>query len=239
MKTIYLITAIISTVLLSSCHFDFEIGEKGSGNVTTEERTVSEDFNKIKAERGLDVYLTEGSENKITVEADDNLHSIIETEINAGKLTITTSENIGRASAKKVYVTYKQIDEIDVSSGADVRVNSVLKSENLNLEASSGSDLEAEIFAKEVYAKTSSGATIKVSGKASNLMAKASSGSDIKAKDLHVASCNADASSGAGIVVNVQDRLETEASSGGDITYFGNPTDVSKDKSSSGSIKKM
>jgi len=211
----------------------------GNGNVVTEEREVNQDFDQVRGSRGLDVYLTEGNENKIVVEADENLLDLIETEISNGKLTITSSKNIGRAKSKKVHVTYVKLNKIEASSGADIIGNSVIKSETLVLDSSSGADIEVEVFTKELYAETSSGADIEVSGKATSLNARASSGSDLDAKKLEVINCKAKASSGADITVNVQGNLDAKASSGGDVKYYGNPVSVTKKDGSSGSIRKM
>lgn len=239
MKTANFITAIGAALILSSCNLNINTGENGNGNVVTEERTVSEDFNEVRGSAGLDVYLSQGDENKIMVEADENLLQYIETSIENGKLHITTSENIGHAESKKIYVTFKELNNIEASSGADVTGNSVIKSENLSLKSSSGADLKVEVFAKDLIAKTSSGADLEVSGKASSLNADASSGSELNAKELLVINCNAEASSGAGITVNVKEKLETHVSSGGDIDYYGNPVSVNSNKSHSGSVNKM
>ncbi len=240
MKTLKIILSLILVATLTSCHFDLNIGHvNGDGNVITEERDVDQSFDQVRGTRGLDVYLTEGNENKIVVEADENLMDLIETNISNGKLTITSSKNIGRAKAKKVHVTYVKLTNIEASSGADVIGNSVIKSETLTLDCSSGADLEVEVFTKELYAETSSGADITVSGKASSLNAKASSGSELNAKKLQVLTCKAKASSGADIVVNVKENLNAKASSGGDVRYYGNPVSVTKKDGASGNIRKM
>ena len=239
MNTIKLFVAALAVITLNSCAFDINLGqENGNGNVVTEERNIR-DFSKVKGSAGLDVYLTKGSENKVVVEADENLLEFIETEVHNGRLTIGTERSIGRSKAKKVYVTYIELSEIAASSGADVIVNSVVKNENISLDASSGADLEVEVFAKDLYVEASSGADIKVRGKATILKAKSSSGSEIDAEELFVISCDADASSGGDITVNVKEDLETEATSGGTIRYYGNPSAVSKNGSRSGSVRKM
>ena len=240
MKSIKYFLITIFAITLSSCHLDMHIGQvHGNGDVVTEDRHVDENFDKVKGSTGLDVYLTEGNENKIVVEADENLMEFIETNIHDGKLTIRSNKNIGRYKAKKVHVTYKKLVSIEASSGADVIGNSVIKSETLNLDSSCGADLEVEVFTKDLYAETSSGADIVLSGKTLNLKAKASSGSDLKARKLNASNCNARASSGADITVNVKDKLDAKASSGGDVRYYGNPEAVSKNNSSSGSVRKM
>lgn len=239
MKTFKILTALFIAFSLSSCHFDLHFGQvNGDGNVITEERPVG-DFTGVHASEGMNVFITEGDENKVVVEADANLHEIIETYVEGDVLRIGTEKNIGHSKAKKVYVTYKSLKSLDASSGADLIGNSVVRSEVLALETSSGADMEVEIMAKEVYANSSSGSDLKLSGKASRLIADASSGSDIKARQLEVLTCKAEASSGASISVNVKDEMDGSASSGGDIKYYGNPSDVSVRDGVSGSVRKM
>ncbi len=238
MKAIKILLVVILATTLSSCYFDLHTGVTGNGNVINEERSVS-NFDKVKGSTGLDVYLTEGTENKVVIEADENLMDLIETNISNGKLTIRASKNIGRAKSKKVHVTFVNLNSIEASSGADVISNSIIRAEKLTLDCSSGADLEVEVVSKELYVETSSGADIEVSGKASTLYANASSGSDIDARKLKAISCNAKASSGADITVNVKENLDAKASSGGDIRYYGDPVSVTKKDSSSGSIIKM
>ena len=241
MKTIKILICVICTSLAAtSCNFDFQIGQtNGNGNVVIEERTVSQDFSAVKGSAGLYVYLTKGDQDKIVVEADENLMEIIKTEVNNGQLHIKATQNIGRSKSKKVHVTYTSLDRIEASSGADVIGNSVIENENLILRSSSGADLEVDVIAKEVYADVSSGADLKVSGNAEKLIAEASSGSDLNARDLEVNVCKASASSGADITVNVKEEITGKASSGADIRYYGNPTAVAVKDGASGSVRKM
>lgn len=236
MKNLKIIPIIVLFALVSSCKF----GQvQGNGNVQTEERPLTQNFNQVRGSAGIDIILTQGTQNKIVVEADQNLLEIITTTVINGKLKITAEKNIGRASSKKVHVTYKDLNTIEASSGSDIVANNIIKSETIHLDSNSGADIEVEIFAKEVFVETSSGAYIEVSGVANILHAKASSGSGLQAKKLEVLECNARASSGADIVVNVKESIDAKASSGGDLRFYGNPTNVKKHDSSSGSVRKM
>lgn len=239
MTTLAKITiALLMALFLSSCAFDLNFGEgkKGNGEVTTDQREITEEFTEISASEGLDVYVTQADDFEITVEADENIIELIGTDIANGKLKIHAIENIGRAT-KKIHVSLPDITSLESSSGADLLVQNAVKVDKISLDASSGSDLEIELTADEVTADTSSGADIKISGEANLLYANASSGSDIKARDLRVNTCHADASSGADISVNVTESLVADASSGADISYTGEAS-VQKTKSVSGSVHK-
>ncbi len=230
--------AALLALFTSSCAFDINFGEgkRGNGQVVEESRTVSEDFTAVYASEGLDVFVTQGSDFSINVEADENIIDLIGTDIRDGRLKIHAIENIGRAT-KNVYVTLPNVSALETSSGADLIGQNTITATKIELEASSGSDLEVEVNAAEVVAETSSGADIKVSGRTEVLYADASSGSDIKARGLLAKRCDADASSGADISVNVSESLTADASSGADISYTGDAT-VQKKKSVSGSVHK-
>ncbi|GMN09309.1 hypothetical protein MTsPCn9_02350 [Croceitalea sp. MTPC9] len=228
---------LVLALFASSCvNISFGDGKKGNGVIAEETRKVTEDFTEISAAEGLDVFVTQGNEFRILVEADENIIELIATDIRDGKLKVHTVENIGRAT-KNVYVTLPKITVLESSSGADLIGQNEIKAEKLDLDASSGSDLEVEVIATEIEADASSGADIKISGQTDVLYADASSGADIKARNLLAKRCNADASSGSDISVNVSESLTADASSGADISYSGDPQ-VSKKKSVSGSVHK-
>jgi hypothetical protein len=228
---------LVLALFASSCiNMNFGDGKRGNGVVAEETRKVTEKFTEISAAEGLDVFVTQGDEFKILVEADENVIELIATDIREGKLRVHAIENIGRAT-KNIYVSLPEITVLESSSGADLIGQNEIKAEKLDLEASSGSDLEVEVVASEIEADASSGADIKISGQTDVLYADASSGADIKARGLLAKRCNADASSGSDISVNVSESLTADASSGADISYSGDP-EVSKKKSVSGSVRK-
>jgi hypothetical protein len=230
--------ALILALLSSSCMLDMNFGSgvKGNGEVVEETREISEDFTAISASEGLDVYVSQDSNFKIRVEADENVIDLIGTDIKDGKLKVHAIENIGRAT-KRVYVSLPDITALEANSGADLVGEGVIEADKVRLSASSGADLKLELVADQVKADCSSGADIRLGGRANLLYTDASSGSDIKALDMAAKICRANASSGADIKVQVTEELTADASSGADIRYTGDPT-VKTLKSASGSVNK-
>lgn len=231
---IKLVIASVLALLMTSCNMNF--GVRGNGNVKTVERTVNGSFDEIEVSRGLDVYLTQGDSETISVQADENLHDIIKTEINGNVLKIYADENISYSEARKIMVSFKTISKISASSGSDVYSTNTFTSESLRLTTSSGSDMKLDIKAQSVDCSASSGSDLKLSGTTINLKAEASSGSDINAGELKAESSRVQASSGADVVVNTSKELYASANSGGDIKYHGNPEKVEKSDGVSGSV---
>ncbi|MEP5433606.1 MAG: head GIN domain-containing protein, partial [Flavobacteriaceae bacterium] len=158
------------------------------------------------------------------------------TDIKNGKLKIHCVENIGRAT-KKIFVTMPNVTGLYASSGAHLTTENKIKSDKLEIDASSGAILNAMVQANNMDIDASSGANISLEGNANEVYVDASSGSNVRANDLATSNANADASSGANISIDVKDNLTAEASSGGNISYKGDPT-VQKNKSVSGSVHK-
>ena len=238
------LTKIIVSTLLSlslfSCNLDmnFNPGIKGNGNVQIEKRTINKAFTAIHASEGLDVYLTQGSNEEIIVEADENLLDIILTEVVDNTLKIHCKENIGRSKSQKVMITFNDISKIVSTSGSDVYSTNTINTEQLELKSTSGSDMKVDVNTSVLNCKSTSGSDLKISGKTDRLNAEATSGSDIKAGDLIAQSSQVKATSGANIRVNTQKELTAKATSGGDIKYYGNPIKVDKTDGVSGSIRK-
>lgn len=218
-----IVTAILST-LLSSCNFG--LGVMGNGNVITKERPISGNFNQIEVSRGIDVFINQNQTESINVQADDNLHDIIITKIEGNTLKIYADKNISHASSKKVMVNFKTISKLSSSSGSSIYGTNTIIAENLDLDSSSGSDMELDVKVNHLNCTASSGSDLEVSGEANMLVANASSGSDIKAQKLRTSITNAKASSGADIELNVLKELTASTQSGGNITYTGNPETI-------------
>lgn len=237
MKTITKIIAIaILLISTTSCFVDGITGIKGNNHVVTEDRSISSNFDEIKVQQGINLYITQDNSTELKVEADENIIDILITEVYNNELKIYFEKNVYRAKARNVYLTIDNIKKIRASSGASVKSENTLQVSSLDLDASSGSSIKVYVNANDVKSETSSGADIDVFGKTTTFSASASSGSSIDADELESVDAYAKASSGANINVKVTGKLTAKASSGGDIDYEGNPKDVNKDTSSGGSV---
>ena len=228
------IIGLLGALLMTSCAFDMSFGQiRGNGNVQTEDFNISENFNRVAAGNGWDVILEKGDSNSVVVEADENLIEAANIYVKNGTLKVYCEDNIRNATSKKVYVTYaNNLESIGASSGAYIKATQVLEGEQLDLDASSGGDIKTTAVVRNIETGVSSGGTITLSGSTETLDASASSGGTLRAQELKAKYADASASSGGSIDILVTDKLKARASSGGDIDYWGNPTEVDKPKKS-------
>lgn len=228
-------------LLFSSCvhtSINWDNGIKGSGNTTIETRSVTQNFRRIEVSNGIKVIVTQADNQSISVETDDNLQQHIITKIENGILKIESDESYNTTETPIVNVQLPVINGLKTDSGSEITNTGVLISENMDVKADSGSEINIEVEADAIRLESESGSSIEASGKALKLETSSSSGSTIDAKNLMTNEVNAKSESGSSTSVYPIVRLDAKASSGGSITYHKMPKTVLKFQYSGGSVTK-
>lgn len=238
MKSLRSLTiTIIILGLTSSIQGQFWKTVEGHGHVVTKERKT-DSFTGLKVSSGIDVYLKQGNNETVTVEADENLHEYILTEVRGGVLNVYSEYNIRSADKKRVYVTMKEVNSVKTTSAGDVYGESPINSDELELSASSAGNIKLEVTAKKVDLDISSSGDITLTGETDKLRANLSSAGDLNAYDLKSREADISVSSAGDAEVNVSERITARASSAGDVNYRGDPKYVDAHSSSAGGIHK-
>jgi hypothetical protein len=209
----------------------------GNGKVVTKERTT-EHITGIRVSSGIDVFLKQGNNETLSVEADENLHEYIITEVRDGILNVYTEANIRDAERKRVYVSMIDIKSVKTTSAGDVIGETPVKGDMIELSASSAGDIKLEVSAREIEINISSSGDMTLSGEADLLKADLSSAGDLNAYDLKVKEADVSVSSAGDADINVSEKITARASSAGDINYQGNPKYVDAHSSSAGGVHK-
>ena len=208
---------------------------RGNGKIVKEERQLS-GFKAISVRNAINLQIRQGSEEKVTVEADENILPFLKTEVAEGELKIFIKGSINNSTALNVFVTVKQLSSLESSSAARVETKGKIESNEMRVSSSSGSAVQMEVACTELKIRLSSGSANSFSGSATNISVESSSGSALSAKELKAEKGELDASSGAVIVVNVTREVRARASSGAQISVSGNPASRDSDSSSGGSV---
>jgi uncharacterized protein YxeA/post-segregation antitoxin (ccd killing protein) len=208
---------------------------RGDGDVVKKERTATS-FNGIRVSTGIDVYLKQGDKESITVEADQNLHEYILTEVKDGVLNVYSEVNIREAKMKRVYVTMKEVKSLKTSSAGDIIGETPVKGTDIEISASSAGNIRLEVYARRIEINISSSGDVSLSGEAEKLNADLSSAGNLEAYNLKIKEADVSASSAGDARINVSEKITARASSAGDITYQGDPRYVDANSSSAGGI---
>jgi hypothetical protein len=226
MKNIFLLAAFTSIGL-----FTFAQDTKVINDKNAQKRSV-EGFHGVSVGGGIDLYLSQGSEEAVAVSAaDPEVRDRIRTEVENGILHIYLESkgfHWGNWSERKMkaYVSCKVIDELHASGGSDVYIENALKSDKLTMSLSGGSDLHGKMNVGELAVTQSGGSDSYLSGSTSRLTVHASGGSDFHGYDLPADDCRIEASGGSDVYLVVNKALDANASGGSDIHYKGSVAGV-------------
>ena len=213
---------------------------KGTGYLLVQARDASKPFTKISVQQGITLYLKQGKEFGITIEADDNIISHVKTEIKNGQLNVFLDPNviIRSFTAMNVSVETPEITGLDVSSAARLIGSSPLRVDKLELSASGTAVVKLEVEGKELDVEASNAAKLELKGAVDRLELEMSSSATLKAWDLRAADCEAEISNAAKAEVYVSGTLGVQLSSAGLLVYDGNPRITKQDVSGRGALAK-
>ncbi len=213
-------------------------------DANAEKRTLTASFNAIAVSDGIELLLTQGNTESVAVSASEpKFMERFKTEVVDGTLKIFYDNKImiwnsNEKRKLRAYVSFKTLECLKASSGADVKTKSVLTLDKLQLSFTSGSQFNGEVNIGNLEVSQNSGSEIIITGKAAAFKVDLSSGAIFKGFDLSVDYCEAKASSGGEVRITINKELIAKASSGGGIKYKGEGVVKDINVSSGGSVKK-
>lgn len=236
------ITLFVSLLMLTGTI----LAQKTIRDANAQSRNGLKNFHAVQVSSGIDLYLTQSSEEAVAVSAvSDEYRDKIITEVVDGVLKIyyekNNSWNWGSNSGNKklkAYVSVKNLDKLSASGGSDVAFESVIRSNKLSISISGGSDLKGEIACDDLSLSASGGSDADLKGRASKASISASGGSDVNGYGLMTDVCRVVSSGGSDVSITANKQMDATASGGSDIHYKGNAT-ATTSKSGSSGIRKV
>ncbi|MEJ5994603.1 head GIN domain-containing protein [Pedobacter sp. Du54] len=198
-------------------------------------------FNGISVSSGIDLYLTQGATESLTIKGRNDVIENVIVEQNGSDVAIKYKSGMNwsslfRDQSIKVYINYKTLKRLAASGGSDVYTQNTLKSDRLSLTASGGSDLKLALTCKDLSLNSSGGSDTELSGSAENFKVSASGGSDVNAFNFPVNYAQANVSGGSDANLFVNKMLEAAASGGSDVNYKGSASLKKTSNSKSGDV---
>ncbi len=235
MKTIKLTLAGI--MLLTLAITSVKAQTRGNGNVTTQERQVS-DFNAINVGCAIHLYVSQGDQQSVKVETDENIQNKIITKVNNGTLNLSC-DNIKDATKMDIYVTAVNLSKIDASGASKVTGKTPLKNEEFELyvsgaakatldietgtfinETSGAANATLNLIARNAKTEISGAGNMKLKGSAEKHTTEVSGAGNLKALEFVTNNTDADISGAGNASVMARHQLKTDLSGAGNLSYF-------------------
>lgn len=185
-------------------------------------------FHGIDVATGIELTLTRGTEEEVAVSASANeFRDKIITRVENGILKIHYESKLGAINKKnetkklKAYVSYKTLDYLTVTTGADVTLMGTLETTWMNLDVRTGGLVKGTVNIQNLYVKQNTGAKITLTGSAGNLEIESDTGSKFSGEDLRAGICRVEVSTGAAVYITVDKEISVKANTGGFVKYKG------------------
>ena len=195
-------------------------------------------FNELSVSEAIKVELVKGSSEKAEVEVSGTDAKNVLTEVTGDRLKVHMANGNWRNVNAFVRITYRNLEEIDVSSAASVTTESAITSDQMDMDVSSAGKADLVFDVGHMEVDVSSAGNLNAEGKADDIEVGISSAGSMDAYDLECKSADLTASSAGSIKITVTEQIEARASSGGSIRYKGNPDKERVSSSSGGSVKR-
>jgi hypothetical protein len=227
-KTFLIVLPIIALVLMSCRIGNINLpttAVRGDGNVATEERQVS-GFDRIALSGAGDITIIQGSEERLTIEAEQNLLPYIITDVVNGELRIRNQDGTNLLPTRGIRYELYVIDlEAITVSGAGNITAEELSSNNLRLEISGAGNMNIKNLDADTLSVRSSGAgNFRLSGTVDTQNVTISGAGGYNAENLRTSQTTISLSGAGGADVWATGTLNVQISGFGNVNYYGNPT---------------
>ncbi len=226
MKNSILIQIILFTGMLfsTSCSDSFWNCIEGNGRTATVRRVVG-DFNNVTSYGNFIVDVSVGNSTNVSVEADENLLSYIETYIQGNTLILETSDHHCIRSREQIYVHVETpaIYELKLAGSGVIYCDDVAGDELKYVLSGSGNIESLGLNIGFVDAEITGSGEIILAGAANQSNLLISGSGNIKSFNLEQNKCIATISGSGNIYANVINLLDAQISGSGNVFYKGNP----------------
>lgn len=217
-------------VIASSCSKDDD-GIVGQGATVTRDISLP-DFNEIELNISADVYLTQGNEQSIRIDAEQNIIDNIIIKVVRDKWNIDFFERVWRHDDIRIYIAIPEITDLEINSSGDIHGRGTINTNNLKLDINGSGDVELDVDANSVYNNVDRSGDIKLSGTTHNLNIKINGSGDVKAFSLMAYACVIDVNGSGDSKVYVNNVLKVSINGSGDVYYKGHPQITTHDNGS-------
>lgn len=220
---------------LSSSGCGYIDGVDGNGKVVKETRNVSS-FDQLEVGGAFNIFLTQGNTESLVIEADENLMPLIITEVRGGKLIIETRENIRHSKSLNIYLTFREVNKMDISGACELTGADNLSFKTLEIQGSGASEIDLKLTVFKLNGDFSGASELDLAGSADECYMNLSGASELEAFEFVVKNFEIDLSGAGNANIHVTENLKAEVSGAASIRYEGDPR-VDSQISGAGSVK--
>lgn len=199
----------------------------GSGNIVTQTRNVKS-FEQIMFSGNGNLFISQGEEESVRIEGEDNIIDLIQTLVVDKTLRIDYKKSslatlINSKQPINVYVQVNSIQEIRLAGTGNIITAKPLKAHSLKLSIGGSGNAKIEVVGHKLVSILSGSGRFEISGMAENQDIWISGTGVYQGFGLTSNVANVNITGSGQVYVNVQDDMDVRISGAGTVIYKGNP----------------
>jgi len=214
---------------------------RGNGNITTSNRNEG-NFKSVRAGGSFDVYFSQGDANEIRIEADENLMKYIITTVENGVLKIKTRNGVHIRPSEdiKIYVKAPRFEEVSLAGSGNMLAETKITSDGkIKLSIAGSGDIKIpEVDAPKVEVHIAGSGKAQGGGNTRDVEIHVAGSGDVEMKELKAENAYINIAGSGNVWVYASLKLDVHVAGGGDIHYYGNPSDIKSKMAGSGNMIK-
>jgi hypothetical protein len=235
-KKPFVIIFLLSALVIGACgiNLNIDIGQ-GSGNIVTENRDVS-NFDRLDLSGVGDVTLTQGDQEGLKIEAEDNVIKQITTEVRDGTLYISFDrKTVIPTKPIKFALSMRTIHGIETKGVCSLESDSV-KTDKLEISISGTGNVNlAELVSDNLIINVSGAGNFEAAGKVKDQKVTLSGAGNYEGENLQSNTADVTISGLGRITLWTTENLNVTISGTGGVDYYGSP-EISQQISGLGKI---
>uniref|UniRef100_A0A7C4KZQ6 DUF2807 domain-containing protein n=1 Tax=Bellilinea caldifistulae TaxID=360411 RepID=A0A7C4KZQ6_9CHLR len=240
----FTVVLMMLVLVLSACSLNPTATLTGSGKMVKQSFDLS-DFDQIRIGTSGVLYLQQGDDFSLTVEADDNILPVLEIGVEQGVLTVRTKPEVSRLQFETLIyrVTLPALSLLEISGSADVRTEDFsadsltiringsgdvtfarLDAQSLSARLSGSGDLILpDVSATSILAEVNNSGQMEAAGETESLTVMTSGSGELLAEKLMAKVVDMAVNGSGNATVWAVDRLDVSISGSGNVQYLGSP----------------
>jgi hypothetical protein len=227
---------IFGALLITACGLSYT---QGSGNVITEERDVS-GFDQVNMSGFGEMIITQGNDESLTIETDDNLMQFIETEVRNNTLYLEFTENTIPDPSDTIayHLTLIDLEALELSGAGEFSIQS-LDTPRLEITFSGAGRIDLDsLNTDELTVQISGAGDVNLAGKVSVQEVNIEGAGQYLASDLESDQASVKIEGVGKATIWAHDSLDIRVDGAGNVEYYGSPT-VNQNIQGGGSIRSL
>jgi len=248
LKRLFFITLLAAVMLLTiGCGINIDMDgfgvTRGSGELVTEERPVS-GFSGVRLNGIGELIITQGSQESLTIEAEDNILPELVSEVHDGILVLGFEDDMNWTDSvipsKTITFTLqvKDLSSLEINGANTTNINT-LQTGNLDIQVNGLGEITIDsLTVDELSIEISGGGRCDISGTADRQIIEVNGAGSLDAGDMETSYTSIKIAGAGDATVWARDSLEIDISGTGNVDYYGDPS-INQNISGAGSISNL